>query len=483
MHTRVTPFTVNPAHSNPKSFFLLFALVVFFSGCGPSNDSPESDSDRTKAENEAAPDSTPNGADETAGTVEAEVDLEPILAMVREGDFDAAERELRAEMERDDNLPPYRAVLGYVLAERGDLEGSLAQFEANIADQPGVGENYFNAGSVLRRMGRAADALEFYAKAGELGAATPEIVAYNERLALIEMGRADELVEETATQLDVENPPGDWIMTAAAISLSRGYVAEGAKHLSMAREKIHPRFFADLAKDRFFRQYRSHPEIVEVLTPPENQNPYLAQAVMALRNNDFPTVVEAAEAAVKAGEPASESRTLQGIALLRMEELQAAEAAFNAAIEADPTIAGGYLNLGELFRATGRNEEAVAIYQKAAEIQPDNPRIQLKIALATLEAEGSSDVEVSEPAAQDALALARALHAGDDQAAAAALAALKQNHPEPWLRTVFTDSFFRQQAENPALAGVYTKVPGTSPTENDPAAPEQTDDPPSPQTE
>jgi len=429
------------------SLMVIFLSMTLISGCG-----------RKEAKD-------PADAVEVIESPALELDI--IIDLVRGGEWSAAESALRRNISRSEHEVLSRTLLGYVLAEQGDLEGALEQYRINIEINPDDGDHFFNAGSVLRRMGKPMEAFEYYRNAGNLRAATPEILAYNMRLSLIEMGRSDELVEETARQLSVENPSGDWILTAAAISLDRGFVAEGAELLTLARNTIHPRFYAELVSDRFFRQYRGHPEIIEALNPPENTAPHLEQALNALGQGNFPLVVEAAQQAVRSGEPAAESRTLQGIALMQMEQYDASEAAFRAAIEAAPGISGGYLNLGELFRATERPSEAISAYRRADEIQPGNPRIHLKIGLAQLEAGEPVLADDFHPAAREALTVARALIDEDSRAVALALIPLRENHPDGWLQSVLSDPFFRQYAANPNLAPFYEALlaEGTSPLE------------------
>jgi tetratricopeptide (TPR) repeat protein len=68
------------------------------------------------------------------------------------GDLAAAERELRAVVEKKPAHPKANLVLGDVLMRRGDLQQAMAHYEAAIAADPSSGPAHYKLSTVLMRL-------------------------------------------------------------------------------------------------------------------------------------------------------------------------------------------------------------------------------------------------------------------------------------------------------------------------------------------
>src|SRR5262249_54874655 len=71
-------------------------------------------------------------------------------------------------------------------------------------------------------------------------------------------------------------------------------------------------------------------------------------------------------------------------------ELDEAELCGRKAIELEPALADGHVNLGMLFAQVGRWAEAQVCYEKALELTPDNVQLHCNLAL-VLKASGQFD--------------------------------------------------------------------------------------------
>jgi tetratricopeptide (TPR) repeat protein len=143
--------------------------------------------------------------------------------------------------------------------------------EANPADAMA----FYNASEALRHQGKFPDAVNQLRAAIQRNPGEP-LFALKLRLARIESGEGDAMIPEVQQQLSVTPPAGDWMLTAAAISLANERYEEAAAMLSQARGAMQPiLFFGILQEDPFFSKFRQHPVIapftdVEIqVTPPE----------------------------------------------------------------------------------------------------------------------------------------------------------------------------------------------------------------------
>jgi tetratricopeptide (TPR) repeat protein len=64
-----------------------------------------------------------------------------------------------------------------------------------------------------------------------------------------------------------------------------------------------------------------------------------------------------------------------GMALVILDRLDEAEAAYRSGLDIDPNISALWYNLGNLLRRKGRYEESYAAFAKAAAINPNDPEI------------------------------------------------------------------------------------------------------------
>jgi tetratricopeptide (TPR) repeat protein len=70
---------------------------------------------------------------------------------------------------------------------------------------------------------------------------------------------------------------------------------------------------------------------------------------------------------------------LQGLAAEESSDLRVAESCYRRAVEADPTLAAGHTNLGNLWYRRGQHAEARAAYERALDIDPLQPEARFNL--------------------------------------------------------------------------------------------------------
>jgi len=165
-------------------------------------------------------------------------------------------------------------LLGTMAARDGDHAKAAQEFAAAVAAEPANAMAYYNWSESLRSDGQPAEALEKLAQAMSRNPGEP-LYALKQRLARIEANDGlDELVAETQAQVQLDPPAGDWLLTAAAIDLSRGESASAAQMLEGARQNMQPILFVGiLQEDPFFRKYKNDPAVAPFLDVTIQVNP------------------------------------------------------------------------------------------------------------------------------------------------------------------------------------------------------------------
>lgn len=204
------------------------------------------------------------------------IDYQRAVGQFNLRDFSAARALARTSIEKNEEVAASRILLGTMLGVENDHEAAVLEFmQASEADPANPLPRY-NMSESLRHLGRAQDAIT--ALRGAMQANPGEVLyAFKLRLARIEAGEEMELEAEIRPQLAARPPAGDWILTAAAISLRHGRFDEAAGLMSAARQVMQPGLFFALIQDRLFSAHRQRPELSPFydvqITQPGDQPP------------------------------------------------------------------------------------------------------------------------------------------------------------------------------------------------------------------
>ncbi len=97
-----------------------------------------------------------------------------------------------------------------------------------------------------------------------------------------------------------------------------------------------------------------------------------------------PDRIEIARALPESSDAEARKRRSEGDAAFRAGDLEAAEAAYRAALTADAVNIRAHHNLGAVFYRRGEWETACACFERCAELGPGDPDLRFKIGLCLL---------------------------------------------------------------------------------------------------
>lgn len=307
--------------------------------------------------------------------------------------------------ERARDLNPEDVRWVYLLAGVEELRGAGGDrldplFAEVLSRLPDFAPAHVRYADALMRLGRWGEAREHYAAAVALD---PDLVLAQRGLgqAAIQLGDPKEAVEHLNSA--AERAPEDRI---TQVALARAYALAGdpersAEASEMAQELRGEASLPDpiyyemerLAVDpaslrsRFNRSFRTGDFdvareaalLLEQSGSPEARQ-RLARAIKQQANQDayaenFDTALAAFERAAELMPEDPEIQHNWGTVLLRQGDLEPAADHFRAAIELNPESADSLYNLGVTLEGLGRGEEAFALYERAAAIDPNHAAV------------------------------------------------------------------------------------------------------------
>lgn len=174
--------------------------------------------------------------------------------------FPEARTLIAESITRKEELAASHVLLGTMLGLHGDHAGALAEFLLAAKASPADPLPPYNASESLRNLNRPLEAVTQLRDAMQRNPGEP-LYAFKLRLARIEAGQELELEPDIRQQLAVKPPAGDWILTAAAISMKKGRFPEAAGLMSAARQVMQPALFFGLIQDSLFKRFEKYPDI------------------------------------------------------------------------------------------------------------------------------------------------------------------------------------------------------------------------------
>ena len=107
---------------------------------------------------------------------------------------------------------------------------------------------------------------------------------------------------------------------------------------------------------------------------PANVDALYYVALIAIQEGQFAEGLKVIARAFAVGPPQARLHNLKGQAHLRQNQDEDALQGFGRAIECEPAFADAYGNRGSLLADMGRAAEALAAFDRALALRPDNPR-------------------------------------------------------------------------------------------------------------
>lgn len=180
------------------------------------------------------------------------------------------------------------AELAYLRARNYAAQRKLLEarncLDESIRRDPRRAEAHFEHGELNRRMGRMNEALADYdrALARAQSGRTPSrsMMEFRRRLALVESDRESEMGSAVyMAELSKPVPTGEWVLTAAAVSLHRGDFAVGAQWMQRARSVMRPNDYLAAVEDYFFRNHASRPELKDAFPSASERSAFILRTL------------------------------------------------------------------------------------------------------------------------------------------------------------------------------------------------------------
>lgn len=304
------------------------------------------------------------------------------------GDLENAERAVQDAMEIDPTSAKLLTLAGRIKLERGRLERAYHLFNMAIEQAPKRPEAYYYQGLVLQRWKRFEEAEQQYSKAYDLEADNVAyLIAWGEML--VEAGRVDQAIELLESKRNYFDQSSGIRVTLGQLYLVNDQAEKAVETLRQA---------AVLAPD--------NKDLREILAMAEASAGNHGEAIQLFREllsthkpGDRPDLKRALADACRAAGRTEEARRLY-VELARGSDggdhwLTLAEMAFREddeagtlyaarkAIDKDPSLHGAYVLSGLVWQKRGRLEEALRMYDLAADTARDDatPLILRGIAL------------------------------------------------------------------------------------------------------
>lgn len=182
----------------------------------------------------------------------------------------------------------WSAELAYLRARNYAAQRKLLEarncLDESIRRDPRRAESHFEHGELNRRMGRMNEALADYDRAltRAQSGRTPSraIMEFRRRLALVESDRESEMGSAVyMAELSKPVPPGEWVLTAAAVSLHRGDFAVAAQWMQRARSVMRPNDYLAAVEDYFFRNHASRPELKDAFPSASERSAFILRTL------------------------------------------------------------------------------------------------------------------------------------------------------------------------------------------------------------
>ena len=257
---------------------------------------------------------------------------------------DEAIEGLRAALVLDPNSSQAHFVLGTALSVKGEGTAARAELARALEIDPGMLEARRILARVHASLGEHEYAVE---EARRYLAANPDSTQTRILLAqsLVILRRTDEALSEL-NAIPKDERTADVLYALGRVHLGMGNDQEARVYLTEANTLM-----------------PTHHDILRNLVRLDRAEGRFAESVARV------------DAAIEAEPDSAKLRTLSGLVALMDDRPDDAEAAFQKAIELDPTDAAGYEQLARLYSKTGRLNEAVTTYEAAIKARPEDPNL------------------------------------------------------------------------------------------------------------
>lgn len=261
----------------------------------------------------------------------------------------------------------------------GDIPGAIDAYLAILERSPDRADVRSNLGAAYARLGRNAEAIEQYRRA--LAGEDPDpAIRFNLGLALFKAARFPEAAEELAGVVEKQPQNKGARLLLAESHLQQGQSAKVVELLAPHEAAYaEDRAYAYLLGSALVRENdlkRGQVLLDRVLRGGDSAETRLLMGAAQLRAGDPQAARDELRRAAELNPSLPGVHSLLGQALQRMADASGAEAAYRRALEQHPNDFDANLQLGNIRRDEGRNDEALAYLTRAARLRGDDPGVR-----------------------------------------------------------------------------------------------------------
>ncbi|WP_316976195.1 tetratricopeptide repeat protein [Shumkonia mesophila] len=307
-----------------------------------------------------------------------------VVALLRSGQIDHAERLCHEALRIDRRHPDAHHLLGFIALQRGDADGAVACVRRAIAVAPDFVEAHNTLGAAFAHLGRHADAVESYKRSLRLRPDYPPTLG-NLGIALVELDRFDEAeaAHRRAVELDPAAPVAHTNLGNTLRAAGRLEEAAAAHRQAIA---LDPRSAAGhnnlaLVLHELERLEEAEAAFRQTLAlQPNHSRAWSNLGTLLYDQQRFDEAADAHRRAIGLDPRYAEARSNLGLALQALGNMTGAANAYREAIAIDPRFASSALNLGIVLRH-GETEVVVAALEQAIRAEPTNVTILYNLGL------------------------------------------------------------------------------------------------------
>lgn len=291
-----------------------------------------------------------------------------------------------------------------IALEEQDFTNAKALAEKVLAANPRYVPAVLVAGIASSALGNDEVAVNYLQRFAD-DAATPEVARRALAWSNLRLGRADAALKVLDAGDSTAWTPEQLRLATTAAVASRNYdrAVELLNGLS-EREPDSISAKAALAALKLARGDRAGAEAIlaEIDDPARVKSPEdkIRLALVLMRAGHLDRALALAEEVRALPDHAVQGATLAGMIALARKDDDKAIAAFEAAVEADPTDTGALRALAQLYVKAGRTDEARARIERALEVAPGNPELETLLAFVSA---SQGDREAAEAALREAV--------------------------------------------------------------------------------
>ena len=302
------------------------------------------------------------------------------VALAEAGNMDAAMEQFQKVLEIDPNDSDGSYNVGNVLSRKGQLAEALQYYEKALKQRPDEGNIYQAIGVVLNNQGRPEEAIELFYKALRHKKMGQAYLLHDGLGSLfLQLGRVDEAIAE------LERATEQWANSGSYMNLGLAMASKGQQMASKGQRDEAVEYYNE-AVECYKKAIRLNPNNAEALYN-------LGNAYLSLDRTD--QAIAEYKMALQIKPNYIKAYGNLAVALASVGYIDEATENFRRVCELDPNNSNAYFNLSRALADKGLTDEAIENLRKTIELAPQDTAARNNLAKLLLE-KGKAEQAIAE---------------------------------------------------------------------------------------